>query len=414
MRMTIPGLVLLLMMSCTTTTKPWTPTRKSSDAPFHNVVLVVIDTLRADTARTAHTPVLDSIAASGAEVPRAWASGTWTVPSIVSLFSGAPVRSHGWDLPAARIGQYPDLPPIRLLAERLRDAGFDTTGLYANPYLSEALGFDRGFNRWIRTTDSQLSSKLASIVNQEVDPTRRQFFYLHLIGPHSPLRPSQASQRRAGVDSQWFDNSLGLQIGAAKRNQQAGIRQAYRAAYGAVVEDTDVRLGQALSALGTLRDDALIIVTSDHGELLGEHDTMGHGRHVLEPLTHVPLIAGDVSSLPPTMTIDAIPDLVTRLTGLASDWTTTAGPGMPLVSQREGQVALSIDGVEKGVWGPQDAQAFHLERDPGEVSPTPMTAALQEAHTNWIQAISPAEPSALIHSLPPQAQSELRALGYAE
>ncbi len=406
--------LVLASLACTSGETTWSPQRRSSKAPFRHIVLVVIDTLRADTVQEVHTPVLDRIAASGASVRRAWSSGTWTVPSIVSLFSGSTVRGHGWDLPAARIGHYPSLPPDQLLAERLRDAGFDTTGLYANPYLSEALGFDRGFNRWIRTTDQQMAKKLAGVVHTQIDQERRQFFYLHLIGPHSPLNPTKAAQARTGLASSWFDGGQGLQIGAAKRNQKPGIRQAYRAAYGAVVEDTDVRLGQTLDALGPLLNDALVVVTSDHGELLGEHGIVGHGRHVYEPLTHVPLIVGDITTLPSTMNIDAIADLITRLAGVSSRWKTEARLGRPLVSQREGQVALSTDGVVKGVWTADGTRAFHLENDPGEDHPILIPPALSAAHTKWIKTTTQAITVPLHQTLPSAAQSELRALGYAE
>ena len=68
------------------------------EAPKH-VVLIVIDTLRADVVDEVDTPVLDGLAAEGSSASRAWSSGTWTAPSVISLFSGMPVRSHGWEFP---------------------------------------------------------------------------------------------------------------------------------------------------------------------------------------------------------------------------------------------------------------------------------------------------------------------------
>ena len=113
-------------------------------APARHAVLVVIDTLRADEMARASTPHLDSLAASGTVVGRAWSSSTWTVPSVVSLWTGMPPRQHGWDLPSARIGQYPPLPAAPTIAQVLSKAGFSTTGLYANPYLAQELGFESG------------------------------------------------------------------------------------------------------------------------------------------------------------------------------------------------------------------------------------------------------------------------------
>ena len=62
-----------------------------------NAVVILVDTLRADALEQAETPVLDGLVARGDRVERAWSSGTWTAPSLVSLFTGMHVREHGWD-----------------------------------------------------------------------------------------------------------------------------------------------------------------------------------------------------------------------------------------------------------------------------------------------------------------------------
>ena len=114
-----------------------------------NVVLVVIDTLRADIVLEVDTPNLDRLAHNGQRVKKAWAPSTWTAASVVSLFSGTPVLQHGWDhrMPKdLKKGEsYPSFVVETTLAEELRKNGYKTVGLYANRLLERKLGFDRGF-----------------------------------------------------------------------------------------------------------------------------------------------------------------------------------------------------------------------------------------------------------------------------
>lgn len=387
-----------------------------------HAVLIVIDTLRADALAAARTPAIDALAAGGDRVERAWSAGTWTVPSVISLLTGMSVRAHGWDLGTGKMGRYPPLPRAPRLAGVLRAAGFGTFGAYSNPYLAEDLGFDEGFDTWMRTSDKALPGRFQAHVAAEWGDGRRHFAYLHLLGPHSPLTPSAEAAARWGVEPQWLTTRLGLEIGAAKRNQEPGVRAAYAAAYHAVIEDTDARIAEVVAALGVHRDETLIVLTSDHGELLGEHDKVGHGTLLWEPLTHVPLLV-DRGALPDTMGIAAVPDLITTALGVAHAWPTrvpAATGSQPLVSQREGHLAISPDGRQKGIWMAGALSVYDLEADPGEQSPlqtsAPAGAALTAARAAWEAETPPgridAESGAV--SLHPDAIAELKALGYLE
>ncbi len=412
----ISGLFATVGLSGCTSEAPAIPPvrRAGSDAPFQHVVLVVIDTLRADVARTAHTPNMDALAAAGERVDRAWSSGTWTAPSVVSLFTGAPIRAHGWDLPVGHIGRYPTLPTRPTLAETLQGAGFHTTALVGNPYLTAEVGFARGFDRWSRTSDTAMLRTLEHAFLPQLDAGGRHFLYLHLMGPHSPLAPSSEARTRHGLASRWFQEPRGLMIGAAKRNQQDGVRTAYATAYRAVVEDTDARLGRILQALTPLGTDTLIILTSDHGELLGEHGMVGHGRHLWEPLTHVPLIVRGVQDLPHRMSIDAIPDLVTRLTGVPASWPTQAVAGSVLVSQREGLLTMSPDGRTKWIWGELDTESYDLEQDPAELVPLSADPRAARFRATWESQVPAGPVLPLTVDLSKDTRSALKTLGYTD
>ena len=152
-------------------------------------------------------------------------------------------------------------------------------------------------------------------------------------------------------------------------------------------------------------------MTSDHGELLGEHGVAGHGSWVYEPLTHVPLIVDRPLDLPPTLSGAAVPDLITDALGVDYDWPTSSGDGL-LVSQREGSLAMSPDGRMKGIWK-EGHQVYDLRSDPEETAPV-KGASLQDLRSEWEGRVPPAVGSMETVQLHPDTLEELRALGYVD
>jgi hypothetical protein len=242
---------------------------------------------------------------------------------------------------------------------------------------------------------------------------KRHFAYVHLLGPHSPLKPSAEARKKFGVEDRWFSGT-GFDVGAAKRNQEPGVRDAYAKAYRAVVEDTDGIVGELVAALGPYRDDTLVVVTSDHGELLGEHGVCEHGSWVWEELTHVPLIVDRPIDLPKAVSISSIPAIVTEALGVEHKWPTPSHPEPPaLVSQREGKLAIS-DGTRKTIWIDGKAESFDLSVDPDEGNPLPPFPEIDALRAAW-EARTPAGSTSMdMVTLSPDTRSALRALGYAE
>jgi hypothetical protein len=415
-------LLLSLLTACTGSEPTTTPSTAEAEAaaegqastapPPRNVLVILIDTLRADALAEAETPNIDALAAGGDAVGHAWSAGTWTVPSVVSIFTGMSVRQHGWDLPTGRLGHYPKLPPVPTLASVLHDAGYGTFGLYSNPYLAEELGFDHGFDTWRRSSDTVMAKRLREDVATWGDD-RGHFAYLHLLGPHSPLRPSPEARQRWSVDPSWIDEKKGFGIGAAKRGKEEGVREAYAAAYHAVIEDTDVLVGDILAALGEHREDTLVLLTSDHGELLGEHDRVGHGTWLYEGLTSVPMII-DRGALPETLGIASIPAIVTDALSVEHTWATAADAALPLIAQREGNVALSADGQHKGVWMDDALSVYDLTAEPLESTPLADDHGLPAERDAWSASVPPGALSEDGVTLHPDTVAELKALGYFE
>ncbi|MGC6509071.1 MAG: sulfatase-like hydrolase/transferase [Myxococcota bacterium] len=370
MRYYFIALLSSILLSCTNL-QPSEPVEVAEGAKRHAVVLV-IDTLRSDVVSTASTPNIDSLVDQGAQAVRAWSSSTWTAPSVISIMTGKSIREHGWDYPMpakmrARGESYPPIPTTTsTLAEVLRRKQFTNIGYYANPLLRRELGFDRGFDEWSFSTDSQMAKKIRQKM-QNLDPqNERYLFYIHLIGPHHPLRPSVESRQRWNVDEKLLSKRRqGLSLKSLKPEDAYGIAN-YKRAYHAVVEDTDKTVGQILKALKPILNDSVLILTSDHGEMLGEHQQLGHQAWVYEPLTHVPFVAVGAPELPNLINNAVVADAVTKGLKIDANWDVTIDQQRPLYAQREGKVAISEDGRIKGIWD-EGIEVYDLLNDPGEL-----------------------------------------------
>src|SRR5262249_14135387 len=155
--------------------------------------------------------------------------------------------------------------------------------------------------------------------------------------------------------------------GAAQRGDFPGVQDVYRKAYLAQLEDTDEYIGKIVDMLAPWRDQTAIVVTADHGQLLGEHGFFGHGHWAWAPLPHIPFVAVNAGALPDDLSNAALADVVTSAVGVAHDWPVHKDDGFPLVSQREGKVALTTDGHTVGIWQEDRLDVFDLATDPDEL-----------------------------------------------
>ena len=391
--------------------------------PAKHAVVVLIDTLRADRALTAETPNLDALAKRSIVWERAWAPSTWTVPSVISLFTGAFVRTHAWDRPTGELDSAPSISPtLPTLAEALQTEGFETHGYFSNAYLAKELGFDRGFKLWKKTSDARMAEWVRDRLAAR-QPDQRQFLYLHLLGPHSGLKPSPERRAANGLEDHWFEaHPQGLLIGRAKRAREDGVRAAYRAAYTAAIEDTDRVLGDILEALEPILDDTVVVVTSDHGEELGERNVFGHGWSVAETLTHVPMMAsipGVAAQRRDTGTVAEITDLITDALGLSLNWPVQHPWTGPLMSERHGKSALLADGRWKGEWEADKLTVLDLASLSGDVNGEVTTdeqaqSRVAELRKAWEDGVEKGRPLQATQRLDEETIQQIKALGYAE
>jgi arylsulfatase A-like enzyme/Flp pilus assembly protein TadD len=345
-----------------------------------HVVIVTIDTLRADRlgcyGRTdVATPRLDRIAAEGALAPEASAHVPLTRPSHVSLFTGRLPTEHG-----IRDNISPSVvPDVPLLAEAFRKAGFATGAFVSSVVLDAQSGLGRGFDvyadrfegasgdaQFLNTVQKKGTETVAeALAWLEANRQRRVFLWLHLYEPHDPYEPPEPyASRYAGrpYDGEvaWVDELVG-------------------------------RFDDRLASLG-MKGDTALLVTSDHGEGLGEHDEALHGFFAYQTTLHVPFLVRGPGIRPGTRLtstvrlVDVFPTLVelagvgptagARLSGRSLAGPLRGGPALPEpVTYAETLVPLLHFGwsdlrvVREGRWKYVQAprpELYDLASDPGE------------------------------------------------
>ena len=142
--------------------------------PRPSVLLVVVDTLRADAVSAygrveGTTPNFDALAEAGLLYSHAFSPSPWTLPSHASILSGLAIDQHG-----VGIGGQMGLPEsVETVAERLRAAGYQTAGFSENPLVSAGFGMDQGFGRFATVTIDEVMNESASPRFDSVAQVRR-------------------------------------------------------------------------------------------------------------------------------------------------------------------------------------------------------------------------------------------------
>jgi arylsulfatase A-like enzyme len=298
---------------------------EATDPP--NILLVTIDTLRADHLscygyHRKTSPNMDALAAQGVRFEHAYCTIPLTGPSHVSLFSSRYPQEHGVRIngvPIPKDSKWLYLPQI------LRRFGyFNAAFVSAWPLVSHLTGF----SHWFQVYDQDMkrsyqflsSSRFAEDVtpraiswleDQRVEPF---FLWVHYFDPHAPYH---LRKRFADPATNGHATTPPSEVSAAMTDR---IRR-----YDSEIGYVDHHLGLLLRALDKagVTDSTLLVLTSDHGESLGEHDYVGHGRHLYDSILRVPLIVrypghikpGKVIATPVSL-LDVTPTIL-ELSGLS-------------------------------------------------------------------------------------------------
>lgn len=284
---------------------PTAPAATAARAAIRTVVLVTIDTLRADRVgaygwAAARTPAIDAIAARGVRFTRAFATAPITLPSHASLLTGLYPPGHGSRHNGMRMRAEPPT-----LATMLRDRGWATGAFVAAFPLDRRFGLDRGFDqygdRMPRGPDGRLMNERSG--RHAVDEAiawmggvgdRPALLWVHLFEPHAPYDPDPAR-------------------GAAGRSASAADR------YDDEVARADAEVARLLAGLGARAASALVVVAGDHGEAFGEHGEIAHSVFLYDTTLRVPLIiagpgiGGGIAADADVSLVDVLPTVLDAL-----------------------------------------------------------------------------------------------------
>lgn len=354
-----------------------------------DVIFVVMDTVRADHVHACgydrpNTPTLDALKETGWAVHcSVTAPGPWTIPSHLSFFTG-----RTW----VELQESGQVPPT--LAQEFQRRGYDTAFLSANMVLRKSEWFTDGFRQVeIAKNFSELKGprfppRLQQVLDR-ADPRRPLFLFLNLVDAHSPYPPIPKgvpwAKPQRGIQHRRFsedtDSPFKRYVSGEMDPEEAARYQGQLFnGYDYGIELADQNVSEILGALrsaGRL-DRVRIVITSDHGELLGEHDVVGHGDTLYEPGLRVPLFYYDSLRDNPV----ALPSDLSGLAihGLLLDGAPSPNDGPRYATSYEGSVgvnawnglALWPDDHTKLVWRDGATYRIDLAADPGEDNPLPV------------------------------------------
>ena len=429
-----------------------------------SVVLISVDTLRAD-ALSAYggvvwTPTFQRLADQGAVFEHAFAPTPATAPSHATLFTGQEVQRHG----VLRNGE--SLPDTAMtLAESFRERGYQTAAFVSSYVLDPRFGWGQGFDHFdavLPATGSTLGKEApypgafwaaqrfegfdrrANATTRAaigwVEQTTEPFFlFVHYFDPHAPYVPPETFAERAA------DTRFTLEGRDVKGLSPTQLEKLVRQYHGEVLY-VDDSLAALLDAVDRRTGDtALVVVTADHGEGLGQHRWLEHATNLYDEQIHVPLMVRWPGEVPagrriatPVGLIDVAPTVL-ELAGIES---TAPRDGRSLAASIRGSVEpppRPTLGVRRLVddppgWGPgvklpvrddrwkyvfssdEPHELYDLAADPGEQhnvagSQTERASAMREMIEKHVAALPRPHEAA---PLSDETRRALQALGYLE
>ena len=273
--------------------------RTRADAEHPNVVLICIDTLRADRLscygyERETSPAIDALAQRGTVFDRAYASSSWTWPSTASLLTALTPPEHGLE----NVGSSYLAAELVTLAEAFQASGVTTGAFSTNPLVGDARGFGQGFESFVEfdwVPARRVVPPVTEWLEQNADV--RFFLYVHLTDPHHPYEPEDDLARRfAGqvpdVDSDGFLTFAARRLTGDVTAAEEAHHRMRSDWYDGEVATVDRWLGRVFDRLDELglADTTIVCVTSDHGEEFLEHGMLGHGKQLFDESVCVPLI----------------------------------------------------------------------------------------------------------------------------
>lgn len=313
--------------------------RPHGDHP--DILLISIDTLRSDHLGTyghgrATSPHIDALAERGVVFEHAFSPVSWTMPGHMSLFTSRYPSFHGLD---ARDAHALD-PSLPTLAEQLHGLGYHTAGIVDHAYLDARFGFDHGFDLYWRNSRVLPAAEQTDVALSWLqwhlftvgDAAQRKpiFLFVHYYDPHETY---DAPPPGRGRFTSGYGGPLKPSDHLVTMFTEADFERPEDLAYTRGLYDEEVwyvdhelgRLFEGFEATGPI-ESSVVALTSDHGEELKDHGSMGHKTTVYREEAQVPLImayrpriaAGQRLGAPVSL-VDVAPTLVAMVGGTFPD-----------------------------------------------------------------------------------------------
>lgn len=324
-----------------------------------NVILIVIDALRADHLgcygyERETSPRLDELAGEGVIFKHCYSQSSWTKPSVASILTSLYPSRHGTTLHGQALPEN-----VVTIAEVMSEQGFLTYGFVTNPNLKKIFNFDQGFDffddrlledkfyygvlrqlgqkppYFLRLFTNRFNTHVrdnARLANNFIIPWLREyqdqnfFMYLHYMDPHRPFIPPAPY------------NKMFPYVRGDKDSRMLSL-------YDGEIRFVDTEIGNLIDELKALRLFAktLLIITSDHGQAFGEHGDYGHGRTIYQNQLQVPLLgrgpgnfSGGRQIAAPVKVLDLVPTILDFL-DIESDVDWEGSSLLPLIENEKSE-----------------------------------------------------------------------------
>jgi arylsulfatase A-like enzyme len=322
-------------------------------------ILITVDSLRYDylfgDRREVELPTIDRLADEGLHFDQAYTNAPYTADSFTSILGG----THPWRYGEESEGFEPDRPHV---VEPFTEAGYNTLGVYANPFLGPSFGYDRGYTRYIEGDigEATLLGRVREFVVENVSPDSRlfqtirwsqrkvatalgtelegrpypdasevneafidclaevespTFAWLHYMDVHTPLYPHQGT-RSEGINESEAVRTF-YETNMRPHDVSKEEKDLLQRLYVGEIQYLDRKLDELLNLLDDKigLEDTTVIFTSDHGEGFGEHGFCFHPKELYQELVRIPLLVWtpevEATTIDvPVSNIDIVPTLL--------------------------------------------------------------------------------------------------------
>ena len=420
-------LILLVSLIILTSCSNVNQTETTVDSPKLNVLLITMDTTRADRLgcygnKQAITPEIDALAASGVRFDQAFSQVPLTLPSHCSLMTGLYPSTNGIEVNSAKsLGT-----GVATMAETFKSHGYRTGAFIASWILDSMFGLNRGFDHYDdkmvfgdkvnveqseRRGDKVVDAALGWLRGQSDSPF---FAWVHFYDPHAPYDPPAPYKNQV---PDYYDGEIAF---------------------------TDAQIGRILTWLkkSDLINQTLVVIVGDHGEAFGEHDEIQHGLFIYDTTMHVPMIMACPGTIPQGVVVqsdvrllDVFPTLMEQLKwnpvpglegeSLVDRWQNGNPPFLPIYGESvytlQGYGWSPIRSLISDEWKYIEAprpELYNRNSDPDElnnvITKFPVIAGqmkrqLHEMASKMILRVD--NPTV---SLKPDEQAQLASLGYVQ